>query len=512
MIRRLLRVPIHPLAMSLYPVASLVAANLGQVKPTLGLRAGVLSAGMALLLTLGMRLISRDWHQAAVISTCGLLLFYSYGHVYGSLRVAEGFGEGLGRHRYLVPAFSVLAVGAYWLVHRSSAISASTTTYMNLAGILLLGVPLVQVFLAPSLSGGGLVDHMGLEADELDHSAQDPLPDVYYIVLDAYARGDTLRATYDYDNEPFLDQLRSLGFYVAECSQSNYAQTELSMASTLNAGYLDDLIIDTEFDRSDLWPLIRNSQVRRLFEELGYSSVAAETGYYWSEWEDADQFLAPVRGWLAGMSALEGTLLRSTAAWAMIDALPVLPPFLSADLDRSTDVHRERVEFVLDMLGEMAIESGPKFVFIHLVSPHRPFVFDALGNPIDDDYTWTQSDLGMDQYRLGYRGQVEYLNRRLAQIIPVILDHSTTEPVIIFQGDHGPEEGSSQDRMRILNAYYLPNGEYDQLYSTITPVNSFRVVINALFDAELPLLPDVSYFSTYIHPFDYSIVESDCGA
>ena len=501
--------------MGVYPVAALVAANLGQVKPSLGFRAGLLSAGMALLLVGGLRLVSRDWHHAAVIGTVGLLLFYSYGHVYNGLRAADGFGVDLGRHRYLVPAFSVLAVSIYWLAHRSTAINASTTTYLNLGSVLLLSVSLIKILFAPSLSTAGVDNRLVNEGDQLGDSARAPMPDVYYIVLDAYTRGDTLRATYNYDNEPFLNRLRSMGFYVAACSQSNYSQTELSMASTLNAGYLDELIPDVApdvLDRSKLWPLIRDSQVRSVFERLGYLIVAAETGYYWSEWEDADLFLAPVRGWFAGMSALEGTLLRSTAAWAVIDALPALPAFLSPDLDRSTDAHRERVEFVLGKLEQLADEPSPKFVFIHLVSPHRPFVFDAEGNSIDDDYTWTQSDLGLDQYRLGYRGQVAYLNRRVEKIVQMILNESATAPVIILQGDHGPEEGSSQDRMRILNAFYLPDAEYGQLYSTITPVNSFRVVFNAVFDYGLPLLPDTSYFSTYDSPFEYNIEDNDCRA
>lgn len=139
-------------------------------------------------------------------------------------------------------------------------------------------------------------------------------------------------------------------------------------------------------------------------------------------------------------------------------------------------------------------------------------MFDAEGNSIDDDYAWTQSDLGLDQYRLGYRGQVAYLNRRVEKIVQMILNESATAPVIILQGDHGPEEGSSQDRMRILNAFYLPDAEYGQLYSTITPVNSFRVVFNAVFDYGLPLLPDTSYFSTYDSPFEYNIEDNDCRA
>src|SRR3970282_1068515 len=66
-------------------------------------------------------------------------------------------------------------------------------------------------------------------------------PDIYYIILDGYARDDILRKFYQLDNRDFLDRLGELGFYVAGCAQSNYAQTQLSLASSLNFAYLDSL-------------------------------------------------------------------------------------------------------------------------------------------------------------------------------------------------------------------------------------------------------------------------------
>jgi len=51
------------------------------------------------------------------------------------------------------------------------------------------------------------------------------------------------------------------------------------------------------------------------------------------------------------------------------------------------------------------------------------------------------------------------------------------------------------EKLAILNAYHLPgvSPEAAGLYPAITPVNSFRVVLNVLFGADLPLLPDRYY-------------------
>ncbi|HLA97216.1 MAG TPA: hypothetical protein VJL34_02095, partial [Anaerolineales bacterium] len=100
-----------------------------------------------------------------------------------------------------------------------------------------------------------------------------------------------------------------------------------------------------------------------------------------------------------------------------------------------------------------------------------------------------------------------FVNRRLEETIDALLANSETPPVIILQSDHGP--GSRLDwsspgktclweRTAILNAYYLPGSGSDQLYPSISPVNSFRVILNAVFGTDLPLLPDNTYFTSHL--------------
>jgi len=90
-----------------------------------------------------------------------------------------------------------------------------------------------------------------------------------------------------------------------------------------------------------------------------------------------------------------------------------------------------------------------------------------------------------------------------------ILRTSETPPVIILQGDHGPWVGSVPIRMQILNAYYLPGDAALRLYPTISPVNSFRAVLNEIIRLELPLLEDISYYSTYPKPYTFEVVPAE---
>ena len=46
-------------------------------------------------------------------------------------------------------------------------------------------------------------------------------PDIYFIVLDGYARADVLAKYYGFDNGPFIGGLRQRGFQVSEASRSN---------------------------------------------------------------------------------------------------------------------------------------------------------------------------------------------------------------------------------------------------------------------------------------------------
>jgi hypothetical protein len=48
-----------------------------------------------------------------------------------------------------------------------------------------------------------------------------------------------------------------------------------------------------------------------------------------------------------------------------------------------------------------------------------------------------------------------------------------------------------------LNAYYLPDGGEKHLYSDISPINTFRIVLNHYFNTDLELLEDVHYYSYY---------------
>jgi arylsulfatase A-like enzyme len=162
--------------------------------------------------------------------------------------------------------------------------------------------------------------------------------------------------------------------------------------------------------------------------------------------------------------------------------------------------HRERILYALGKLPVIPEEiPGPKFVYAHIIFPHPPFVMDADGNPLQNS---PPNELS------AYADQITYLDRRLLEIVDILIENSDPDPVIVIQGDHGATI-EYQDlgidpskRLGILNAYYLPAHQNElnataaapneSLYPTISPVNTFRVIFDRYFNGEYGLLEDRS--------------------
>jgi hypothetical protein len=196
-----------------------------------------------------------------------------------------------------------------------------------------------------------------------------------------------------------------------------------------------------------------------------------------------------------GLSAFEATLLRTTFAGLLYELRFYLPGDADTILDSAYIVHRDRILFELDLLDNIAPAPGPKYVFVHILAPHNPFVFgpnvEATNRKTPFALDGDLDALRFEDYSTGYKDQLTYLNNRTLQFVDNILANSKTPPIIIIQGDHGSSR-SGIWHMTILNAYYLPDGQNKTLYPTISPVNSFRVILNTFFNTRLPTLKDTA--------------------
>ena len=58
-----------------------------------------------------------------------------------------------------------------------------------------------------------------------------------------------------------------------------------------------------------------------------------------------------------------------------------------------------------------------------------------------------------------------------------------------------PTKRMLKERMGILNAIYLPHNEFFLFYDSMTPVNTFRVILNQYFGTNYNLIEDKHYYS-----------------
>lgn len=523
-------IPFHPIGFATFPVLGLVVSNLSspetaEVRWLLGLSLGLTLASFALFLFIG-----RESRRAAASSSLFLLLFFSYGHAHILL------GKTIDPTLWLSAIWIALLIGgSYWLLTRPFN-AASMTQILNIVCLILVAPQIVTLGIH-AFQGPTPKDEKACEVapppveSMLPVREPESLPDIYYIVMDGYARSDVLGQIYGVDNTPLLNFLRGNGFFVAERSTANYDQTFLSIPSSLNMDYIQNLVCsqgDGAFDYWELADLAHHNQAFAIAQKAGYRLVSFRSGDSLTEISNVDHYLTPAESVVQSAQTevpifgirvkltpfevlfLDTTLLR-----------PVLPGlFRQMPEDRAYQIKRDSIRFTFENLAKYARSEGHYFVFAHILAPHPPFVFRADGGArrqwrpfsIVDGSHWLGRIGTRGEYIAGYRAQMLYVNRMLMEAVKEILETSDPSPVIILQGDHGPgaffdwnslSRTNLEERFGILNAYHFPGGEQGELDAEITPVNSFRVIFNRYLGQDFGLLEGRSYYSRWSDPYGF---------
>ena len=507
-------VVLHPILFAVFPILFLYSHNVERTSITHFVAPAAASALSALFFWFLLGLAFKDKQKAGLLVSLSVLLFFSCGHLRDALGDSAFCVGGtiIGADELLVFVCCVILLLGAYLLTKSARDLGVLTRALNLSAAFLLCISLAGIgrhALTTWLSSHQYGRPGGTPEVSADCSKPDSLPDIYYIILDGYARADVLEEVYGYDNGEFIAYLKEKGFHVAGKSKSNYCQTALSLASSLNLHYVQELIKrihDDSRNTSLLRNLIRDSEVLRLFRQHGYEFAAFSSGYSFTEMSKADIYLSPSQA----LSESQNLLLNATPVRSLLAKLSLKSQF---------DLHRHRLLYIFDQLPRVGKTDAPVFVFAHIMAPHPPFVFGEKGEPIRCDGEFSYRDgshctrkSGQEEYKRDYVRQLVFINQKVKQAIDGILAASSVPPVIILQSDHGPgstlewddpQASNLKERMSILNAYYLPGGADDFVYDEISPVNTFRIICNHYFGANHELLADKSYFSDHRHPYRF---------
>ncbi|MEJ2550793.1 MAG: hypothetical protein P8Z34_08935 [Anaerolineales bacterium] len=507
-------------AVALMPVLALLGVNADRVELAWIVRPSLIYLALAAILFVGIKKISKGWKTSAVTSSLLLLGLLQSGRIPSWMTSAlttlfgsrfAGIQEDENRIAltimFLVPL--CLVIGIIFTIHKRAS-------WLRMMDVLINILVLSSIITSAILIGRHIVTVMKFDTKRNTNAATEverkedaaALPDVYYLILDAYGRADVLREIYGYDNSGFLDFLESEGCYVARDSIANYTKTALSLITSLNLDYVQNVIPETEprtVPASVLSSYLNQNLVMQTFKEMGYNIVTFESGFSLTDITSSDILLDPI---IHGLNPFESILLSQS--------IVVYPAKISILFNRmafgvSYSGHIARQRYILDTLPSLDVIPGPKFVFAHVILPHLPFVFQPDGTIELPDRPFSYMDGSdfegsVEEYHTGYVEQLQYLNGRLEDIVEAILSKPGTPPVIILQADHGPRSlldwkspspQAIHETFSILNAYCFPGKSTDTLYPGISPVNSFRILFNLYFGMDYSLLPDESYYSYY---------------
>jgi hypothetical protein len=321
-------------------------------------------------------------------------------------------------------------------------------------------------------------------------------PDIYYIVLDRYGGWKTLKRDFDFDNRPFLRFLRSKGFFVADEGRTNYPRTAQAVAATLDMRYLDYLEGRSgPLDYGPVYDTLKKPRVARFLKKRDYRYI--KLGSWWKATSSdpyADKNFKYQRPEKVNLYAEQNGLSRRER-------------FRIGEYLHRYWQYRQLREVIPKM-------EGPKFVWVHILCPHEPWVNARDGrfmsnNPVARRF--------FDRARPLHRGikknfveQVRWTNAQLKKLVNKLLRGPEAErPVIVIQADEGPYTGlvpenatkvsikKLKQKMFVMNAFYLPGVPKPPLYPSFSSVNTFRVIFNQYFGTTYPLLPDRSFVFIY---------------
>ena len=499
---------LYALLFAVHPVLWLYVSNRNEVRFADVVPALLVSLGFATLLLLVWTRLLRDSVRAALLTSLFLVAFFTFGHVVAAWSAAGAPGQ------------ARLWVGVVWGVGVVASSVALVRTRRRLDGVarftalvalVLVGSTLVSLAVQwrrASAAQAGRRAAEPLAAAGSTAVAPSALPDIYYIVVDGYARHDTMRDLYGYDNVAFLERLRQRGFQVSGDSRANYCKTLHALASTLNMQYLHEIldVPASSVDSEPLIRLVRSNRTVHMLRERGYSIVTFASGYDLAEFSKIDHYLDAGASW----SEFANVLLATTPL-----------PWVLGDVADPHARHRRRLEFILDGVAHVRQGQPPRFVFAHLLAPHPPFVFDRDGRALRVERPFGYYD-GSDYYKhggtreeyvAGYAEQARWVTTRLEQVLVALLQRYGDQPPIIFvQSDHGPgsrldwksvPDTDLDERFGILMAAYLPGRPAVDLGDAFSPVNIFRLVFDVYFGASLAPLEHHSYYTFQSQPFHY---------
>ena len=464
----------------------------------------VILAGVTVIF-FALRFVLKNSSAAAVFT--GLLgtAFFVYGHIF--------VDKDLPDDKWFLGLGAPIVLGIGMLLRGRTLLTPPIRRFLNLGSVVLLALPVGQLVLVvlsanfqQDQGNAAFNEFPGLDeriSEARARNSPGELPDIYYIILDAYPRSGSPES---FDNSAFIQEMENRGFYVDPYARSNYPRTQWSILTALNLNYYD-LHDSSQLTAHDIYRTASNHALGRILKALGYTYVHVSSSWFITNTNpNADLVVSfgPHGRIVSGFASEDPCLAERVFNLSNVFTTGFLQTtmakqFVPLDILSQGDpciYYWKHPSWSLDWLEFMKESPSldrPKFVFGHLLKPHHPPSFDRYGNISPDWDGW--DDDHDPSVESAFYGQLLWLNDRLLEVVDAILAEYEDPPMIIIMGDHGVRDRTFLDPIAtdIFAAYLLPGGDETIIYPGITPVNLFRSTLNYYFDLDFELLEDKVY-------------------
>jgi len=518
---------IHPFLVAFFPILIIYSQNVGRIEIEELVLPTIVIVGPAIGLYYFLKSILKNENKSAIIVTLILVILFSYGHIYYLLNDVMIDEFDIGRNRYLIPAFGLALGISIFFIIRARRVFDNATSILNVISIVFIIVAISNVALVGAeitscdeCSNQELFyetrDFSGyFETHKFSISENQELPDVYYLVLDEYARNDALVEYHDFSNHELTEFLENKGFHIAKNSFANYPMSVQSIPATMNMDYINFLADEIGTEVRNYKPLNEknyglypNNMVIKNFKEMNYKIITFNTfALHLHENPLSDETFCHRDKFLLD-NRLVDVLARTSIFGYYVER------WAEGELRQVTLCAFENFGNAGNVFDE------PVFVWAHIMLPHPPWVFGPNGEEITPGKPLLITDnpefrdSGWEPKRQ-YIQQVQFVNKKTTEVVENILENNKNV-IIIIQGDHGtawetnwmePSKDDAWQRLRNFDAIYFPDEDKRvQLNDDRTLVNTFRIVFNSYFGSDYEMLENKMYWGWNAKPYYFEDV------
>ena len=489
--------PLHVLLLPIFFILNINLRFAGLLDKSVAFKYFIIIAASLALLSFILHKIYKNKAKSGLLATtCGILFLY-FGDIKNGLAGLPIIN--LVTHNIIfLPLFFLFLIFIFYKIPKLN-ISARLTFFLNLLFFMYLAIEFVKWQSFNQKENSTAISSHLNDTPEQDSLQTKKKIDIIYILLDCYPSISYQEEMLGKHHHYLDSSLKEMGFFVVNNSKSNYNRTAFSMASTFQLDYVPWLHNNMKvepYHYNKALELVKNGPLFTTLSSYKYQFNNL------SIFDFADQpalkklnFLATSTKEIILYNTFINTIRRQIL-W-----------HLSSSLEKSNDDiikrNKELLSFTKDYNWKVADSlvsitsnktSSPRFIYSHFLMPHFPYFYDSSGNANSDNEIYGN---GMITDSLKFKGYINYTDRTISTLVQSLLKKIGQTAILIIQSDHGLsdlDEKREKDAFRNYSAFYFPDKKYDALYSGMSNVNTFRIILNKYFEQHLPLLKDSSVY------------------